>query len=379
MAQRVKTDWILFTTIVILVAFGLFMLFSASSVTAHQRYGSSGYYFFRQLGWALASSLVMMYLKWRDYRSLNTPAWVFGLISMVLVAVIAVHFLDPQAQRRMRIGSISIQPSEFAKPVLILFLAWFVTRRAPAINNRYTLIPAGMLVGLLSAAVMVSDLGTAVVLVVTAAVVFFVAGLGRRYIAVASLVVAVGIVGAIAIKPYRVVRIFGLFDPDYSMLERIDSNGKLKAYLQRSAASRDPDYQLRQSLIAVGSGGPLGLGPTQGKQKLLYLPEAHTDFIYAVVGEELGLWGSLLVVFGFLVILWRGLRIYFHAPDDFGRYLALGVTTMVVAQAFINMSVVLGIVPTKGIPLPMISYGGSSLLSTLASLGILQSIGERSG
>jgi cell division protein FtsW len=151
------------------------------------------------------------------------------------------------------------------------------------------------------------------------------------------------------------------------------------AYVQRSTAHRDPDYHLRQSLIAVGSGGPLGLGPSQGKQKLYYLPEAHTDFIYAVIGEELGLWGPMLVMLAFLVILWRGLRLYFLTPDDFGRYLALGITTVVVAQAFINMSVVLGMVPTKGIPLPMISYGGSSLLSTLASVGILQSIGDHSG
>ena len=379
MAQRVKTDWILFGAVAFLLAFGLLMLMSASSVAAYQRFGSSTHYFFRQFIWALAGVPAMMFLKRRDYRFLNSPAWVFGLMSFVLLLVLAAYLADPYAQRRIFIGSVSIQPSEFAKPVLILFLAYFVTRRAPAINNRYTLIPAGMLVGLLAGAVMASDLGTGLVLVVTAAVIFFVAGLERRFIWAAALIVVLGVTAAIIAKPYRIVRIFGLFDPEYRLLQRFDRDGKLMAYIKRSASSGDPDYHLRQSLIAVGSGGPFGLGLMQSRQKLLYLPEAHTDFIYAVVSEELGLAGSLAVVAAFLVLLWRGLRLYFLVPDDFGRYLALGVTAMIVSQAFINIGVVLGLLPTKGIPLPMISYGGSSLVSTLASLGILQSIGEHSG
>jgi len=136
---------------------------------------------------------------------------------------------------------------------------------------------------------------------------------------------------------------------------------------------------VRQSKIAVGSGGLTGLGLMQGKQKLLYLPEAHTDFIYAVVGEELGLAGCAGLVALFMVILWRGLHLVRAAPDDFGRYLALGVTSMVVVQALMNMSVVLDLAPTKGIPLPMISYGGSSLLSTMASMGLLLSVSEQAG
>jgi cell division protein FtsW len=376
MAQRIKTDWVLFGAVIFLVAFGLVMVFSASAVVAHQKYGSGTYYLARQLGWAFVSVLLMMYLKWKDYRLLRSPVWVFSLVSVVLALVIATYFYDG---RRIRIGSISIQPSEFAKPVLILFLAWFVTRRAPAINHRNTLLPAAILVGPLAGAVMYADLGTAIVLVIAAAVVFFVGGLERRFLIAGGILVGLGILGAVFSKPYRIVRIFGLIDPEYKILRHFDRDGKLMAYMQRSAAHRDPDYHVRQSLIAVGSGGPLGLGPSHGKQKLYYLPEAHTDFIYAVVGEELGLWGSLLVLSAFLIILWRGLRLYFLAPDDFGKYLALGVTTVVVAQAFINMSVVLGMGPAKGIPLPMVSYGGSSLLSMLASLGILQSIGDHSG
>jgi cell division protein FtsW len=143
--------------------------------------------------------------------------------------------------------------------------------------------------------------------------------------------------------------------------------------------SRDPGYHARQSRIAVGSGGVLGMGLMQGEQKLLYLPEAHTDFIYAVIGEELGLVGCTMVLLAFLLILSRGVRLACVAPDHFGRYLALGVTASIVIQAFMNMSVVLDLAPTKGIPLPMVSYGGSSLVSTLASLGLLLSVNEHAG
>jgi cell division protein FtsW len=149
--------------------------------------------------------------------------------------------------------------------------------------------------------------------------------------------------------------------------------------VESSPTVRDSNYQPRQSTIAVGSGGVLGAGLTNGRQKLMFLPEPHTDFIYATVGEELGLWGSTAVIVGFLVILWRGARLFVLARDDFGKYLALGVTVAIVVQALINISVALEMVPTKGFPLPMISFGGSSLLSTLTCLGMLLSVGEHEG
>ena len=384
MAQRVQTDWILFFTILALVAFGLLMLYSASSVVAEVRYGSSGYFFLRQLGWALGAMILMMLLKRRDYRIFNSPWWAFASVGVVLASLLLVYFVDPRAHRWLRIGSMGIQPSEFAKPALIVFLAYFVTRRESAINNKGTLMPAAMMVGLIAGGVVVADLGTALVLTATAAAIFYVAGLERRYFMTAAGIALVCVLLAIVSKPYRMVRVFAYVDPEYKLLETrlvkmIDPEGKFKQVLQRSTASRDPNYHVRQSLIAVGSGGPAGLGPMQGNQKLFYLPEAHTDFIYAVIGEELGILGCLFVVAGFVIILWRGLRLYLRAPDHFGRYLALGVTTMIVVQAFFNVSVVLGMVPPKGIPLPMISYGGSSLLSTLVSLGMLQSVSEHSG
>jgi len=379
MAQRVKTDRVLFWTISGLVFFGLAMVYSASSIPADLRFGSSFYYFYRPISWALAGFVAMLLLKRMDYRRLNSATWAFASIGIVIALLVLVYFVDSRAHRWLRLGPVSIQPSEFAKPALILFLAYFTTLRARAINNRHTLMSALITVGLLAVAVVIADLGTAAVLVVTAAVVFYVAGLDRKYIRIAVLVVCFGVAVAIAMKPYRLVRVFGFFDPDYTTLSRFSWGEKLKGYMRQASYNTDPGYHVRQSKIAVGSGGIVGLGLMEGKQKLFYLPEAHTDFIYAVVGEELGLIGCAALVALFLVLLWRGLQLVRGTPDDFGRYLALGVTTMIVVQAFMNMSVVLDMAPTKGIPLPMISYGGSSLLSSMISLGMLLSVSEQAG
>lgn len=379
MAQKLKTDWILFGTILVLAFFGLVMLYSASSVMAELKFGTSYYFAVRQFLWMLGAVTAMMLLKRLHYRRLQNPAVAFTAIGIVFILLVLVYVIDARHHRWLRLGIVGLQPSELAKPALVIFLAFFVTLRARAINNRYTLIPAAMAVGLVTLCVVVADLGTAVVLIATAAVVFFVAGLEWRYCAIAIAITAVGVVFAIASKPYRLARIVGYMDPELKVISRFDPQGHVKDYLRKSLASRDTSYQAEQSKIAVGAGGPLGQGLMQGRQKLLYLPEAHTDFIYAVISEELGLIGSAGVLCAFLVILWRGLRASVLAPDDFGRYLALGVTTMVVVQAFVNMSVVLNLGPTKGIPLPMISFGGSSLLSTLASLGILMNVSEHAG
>lgn len=380
MAQRLKTDWMLFFTIVAMVVFGLVMVTSASSVMAELKYKSTWYYFTgRQAAWAVASFVVLILFKNMDYRRLCNPVFAFAPLGIVMSLLMMVYFLDPRRHRWINIGSLGIQPSEFAKPALIIFLAYFIAVRLRAINDMRTLAPALLASGVLGLVVVVADLGTAVVLVATVVVLFFVAGLERRYLMFALAGGVLVIVMAIAMKPYRLARIAGKFDPQFQIVNKISPGGKLRDYIQSSLATRDPGYQALQSRIAVGSGGVLGAGLSQGRQKLLYLPEAHTDFIYAVVGEELGLWGSTAVLAGFLLILWRGLRLFWLAPDDFGRYLALGATVCIVMQALMNMSVVLDIGPTKGIPLPMISYGGSSLLSTLASLGLLLSVSEQSG
>lgn len=379
MAQRLKTDWILFTTIVLMVLFGALMIFSASSVVAEIRMGSSYYFVLRQAVWIALAIPLMMFLKRVNYRKLQTPVVAFTSMGIVMVLLAVAYFADPRQHRWIRLGPGGFQPSEFAKPALALFLAYFIALRSRAINSRYTLLPAFLALGFVTAAVVVADLGTPIVLVSTAAVVFIVAGLEPRYIVVGCIVGVLVCCAAIAAKPYRLVRVVSYIDPHLTIVDRIDTRGWIRAEMKKSITARDTNYQTEQAKIAMGSGGPLGLGLMQGRQKLFYLPEAHTDTIYAVVGEEFGLFGSVGLLLGFVVILWRGIRATLLIPDEFGRYLALGITTMLVVQAFFNMSVVLGMVPTKGIPLPMISFGGSSLLVTLASLGILLNVAEHAG
>jgi len=378
---RLKTDWILFLTIVAMVGFGLVMLYSASSALAELRYHVAPYYFVvRQIGWAAFSFLVLMYFKRTDYRRMNSPTWAFSGLGIVLTLLVLVYFADPRQHRWFRFAGIgSFQPSEFAKPALILFLAYFIARRTHIINDRRTLKQAMVAILMLAFMVVVADLGTAMVPVITAVMVFWIAGLEWRYMLRIAAIGVLLVTVAIASKGYRLGRVISYVDPDYTKLELVDPHGWVKSYIQRSTSVRDASYQPRQSKIAVGTGGIFGVGLMQGKQKLMFLPDAHTDFIFATVGEELGLWGSTAVIIGFLVILWRGARLFLLARDDFGKYLALGVTLSIVVQAFINMSVVLDMAPTKGFPLPMISFGGSSLLSTLLSLGMLLSVSEHEG
>lgn len=384
MAQRLKTDWILFATVVTMAAFGVLMLYSASSIMAdlNPRYGSSWYFVARQLAWGVVAVIAMMALKRTHYRNYQTPAVAFGAIGVALILLALVYFIDSEHHRWLRWRYIpgGLQPSELAKPALVIFLAFFVTWRGRAINNpRYTLVPAALAVGLVIFAVETADLGTAVVLGAAAMSVFFVAGLEWRYCLIAAGIAILGLGVSIAKEPYRLGRFVRHYDPKFEFVSKFDKAGRLKAWAEQSLRTRDTNYQQQQSEIAVGAGGVTGVGLMNGRQKLLYLPEAHTDFIYAVVAEELGLAGSVALLIGFIVILWRGLRAAFRIRDDFGRYLALGVTVLIVAQAFFNMSVAVGMGPTKGIPLPLISYGGSSLLSTLALLGILMNVSEHAG
>jgi len=379
MALRLRTDWILFTTVICAVFFGAVMIYSASSVMAELKFGSSTYFALRQIFWVIAGLILFMLMKRTHYRKLQHPGVAFTAISLTLILLAAVYFIDGHQHRWIRMGFIGLQPSEFAKPALIVFLAFFIALRARAINNLHTLLPAALAVGFVAVGVVVADLGTAVVLGFTAATVFFVAGLEFRYFAIAGLIALCGVTYTVYQKPYRLRRVVEYVDPGYKHLAKIDPKGIVKSRLEKSLTTKDTNYQSEQAKIAVGVGGVSGQGLMQGRQKLLYLPEAHTDEIYAVVGEELGLVGCAGVLIGFVLILWRGIRATVLIPDEFGRYLALGITTMIVVQAFMNMTVALGMAPTKGIPLPMISFGGSSLLSTMASLGVLLNISEHAG
>ena len=382
MPQQLKTDKILFGAVLVMLSFGVLILYSASSWMAKvdHRYGSSWHFVIRQLEWAAVSIGAMMLLKSTPYRKFQNRAVAFTALGVSFLLLVAVYFIDTDHHRWLRIGPGGFQPSELAKPVLVIFLAFFVAWRGRAINNkRYTLMPAAISLGLLISGVAMADLGTPVILGAAVLTVFFVAGMKWKYCLV---VVAVGLIGVVVFvfaESYRLRRVVSFVDPKFKYIALIDPHGRIRERMNQTLRTRDTNYQLEQSEIALGAGGALGVGLMNGRQKLLYLPFAHTDFIYAVVGEETGMVGAVGVLLGFLVIAWRGLRTAFRMSDDFGRYLALGVTMVVVVQALMNISVVLGMMPTKGITLPMMSYGGSSLLSTLALLGILMNVSEHAG
>src|SRR5579883_467593 len=378
MAKQYKTDWTLFFTVLAMVMFGLVIVYSASSAMAKLRYDKETYYFFlHQVAFAVPGVALMMYCKRTNYRVFRSSRVVFGILGCVMTLLVAAFFLDPSSHRWIRFASVGLQPSELAKPALCLFLAYFLSQREQGINTRQVLLPIGLVIVFLTIAVGIGDFGTAMLLVLTSAAVVYVAGLNWKFIAAAlALVLAFGVV-EVAMKPYRLSRVLGFVDPDGTILDLVDPAGTIKKYAISTLSTRDTSYQARQSRISVGSGGVLGEGLMQSKQKLLFLPEAHTDFIYAVIGEELGLLGCVAVIAGFLVILWRGFRLYFRAIDGFGKYLALSITSAILIQALINISVVLDMGPTKGFPLPLISYGGSSLLATLFSIGLLLSVSEQ--
>jgi cell division protein FtsW len=239
-------------------------------------------------------------------------------------------------------------------------------------------MPAAISLGLLISGVAMADLGTPVILGAAVLTVFFVAGMKWKYCLV---VAGVGLIGVAVFiwEPYRLRRVVSFVDPQFKYIPLVDPHHLIRDRMNQTLRTRDTNYQLEQSEIALGAGGATGVGLMNGRQKLLYLPFAHTDFIYAVVGEETGMVGAVGVLLGFLAIAWRGLRTAYRMGDDFGRYLALGATMVVVVQALMNISVVLGMVPTKGVTLPMMSYGGSSLLSTLALLGMLMNVSEHAG
>src|SRR6478609_5031286 len=361
MAKRVSVDRWLFIVTLLLVFVGLVMVFSASAVIAKERYHSGYFFLLRQLGWAVAGFIAMMVGMRNDYKRLRHPAVVFSLLGVTTLMLISVFFLDRahNTHRWIHFAGFSFQPSELAKPVLILFLAFFLENRTKSMADwRNTLIPAVIptlvFIGLI---VFQPDLGTAIACAAITVCILFVAGLEVKYLAYAFLGSLLPLYFLIFHVAYRRDRILAFLNP-YS-----DPQGR--------------GFHIIQSMIAVSTGGITGLGFMEGKQKLFYLPEPHTDFIFSVTAEELGLVGALVIVVLFAIFLWRGIRTALRTQDMFGRFLVVGITSMVVVQAFINISVVLGLMTTKGIPLPFVSYGGSSLFITLACVGVLLNVSKQ--
>lgn len=367
MPKRLETDGWLFGVTIVLCLLGAVMIFSASAVTAEKEYGHSYYFLIRQSAWLLIGLLGMFALMRTDYRRLREPAVVYTAACVIVLLLIGAFFLDKAhaTHRWIRFGPVGIQPSELAKLGVILYLAWFLDQRRRKAGMEFckedflqTVLPAAAPVLICVCLILAQpDLGTSVDIVLVATTMLFAAGLSWKWIGT----------GVLASLP---ALYFLLFHVSYRSL-------RMRAFLDPDSDPQGAGFQLMQSLIAVGSGGFTGVGLMESKQKLFYLPEAHTDFIYAVICEELGYIGAMLVIALFVVYGWRGLRAAFNARDGFGRLLALGVTALVLTQALINFAVVLGMVPTKGIPLPFISYGGSSLLVMLLATGVLLNISQQ--
>ena len=360
MARKLKSDKLLFTATVLLVCTSVVMVYSASAVIAMENQGDPYLFLFKQGTWALLGLALVPVMMRIDYRTYRQPAVIWTGLAVVSIALVAVLFGHARngANRWLGFGSLGVQPSELAKLVVILFIAALLERRMDRIDEpTYALLPIGIVLGVIVALILREpDLGTSVSIVVIAAVMIFAAGIDYRYVAAVALAAAPALYFLLAFSEYRWRRVM--------------------AFLNPWAYPLGDGFQMIQSMIAVGTGGISGRGLMGGVQKLFYLPEPHNDFIYAVISEELGLIGASVVLACFCVITWRGLRTSLRAPDRFGSFLALGLTTMVAFQAFFNISVVLGLLPTKGIPLPFVSYGGSSLLINLLGMGILLNVSQ---
>lgn len=360
MARKLKSDQTLFLATILLVCLSIVMVYSASAVVAMERFQQPYLFLTKQIMWASLGLVLLWVVMGVDYRMYREPVFIWSAFGLVVLSLIAVLFSPPvnNARRWFSIGGLGIQPSELAKLTAIFFIAALLERRMHRINDvRYALVPISVVVGILVLLILLEpDFGTSMSLALIAAVMVFAAGLNYGYI-LGALVALLPLVGYIAMgADYRRRRLLSFLNPWDDPL--------------------GDGFQVIQSLIAVGTGGVTGKGLMNGVQKLFYLPEPHTDFIYAVIAEELGLIGTTLVLACFCVITWRGLRVALRAPDSFGAFLAIGLTTMVAVQAFVNMSVVLGLMPTKGIPLPFISSGGSSLLINLIGMGVLLNVSQ---
>jgi cell division protein FtsW len=337
------------------------MVYSATAGSALER-GTAPYSFLvKQLMAAVVGTGLLLTIMRVDYHEYRRPALIWTLLAVTAVGLLAVFFFAPRngTQRWISLAGTSLQPSELAKLAAIVFTAALLERRMHRVNEPgYALLPIGIVtIGLAALILKQPDFGTAAVLVAVIAILVFVAGLSYRYLFGLAVLLLPAAIVLIFTAGYRATRLLCFLDP-----------------------SQDPKgcgYQVLQSEIAVGSGGVFGRGLMEGVQKLFYLPEAHNDFIYAVVGEELGLIGTSIILFSFIVIGWRGARTALRAPDRFGTLLAVGLTMMVALQAFVNISVVLGMLPTKGMPLPFVSTGGSSLMVNLIAIGVLLNVSQQ--
>jgi len=360
LARKLKIDRVLFTATLLLICVSVVMVYSASAVVALERFQQPYLFLTKQALWSVLGLAVLVVAMRVDYRTYRNEAFIWCLLGIVVLMLVAVLFSAPVngTRRWFGVGGLGIQPSELAKVACVFFTALILERRMHRIDElSYSLLPISLIVGLIVALILLQpDFGTSISLALVVAVMVFAAGLHYRYFVGLALMALPAVYIVLVAAPYRRRRLLAFWDPWADPL--------------------GDGFQIIQSLVAVGTGGVFGRGLMGGVQKLFYLPEPHTDFIYAVIGEELGLIGATAILLCFCVIAWRGLRISVRAEDTFGSFVALGLTTMIVAQALVNISVVLGLMPTKGIPLPLVSFGGSSLLINLLGMGVLLNISQ---
>jgi len=361
MARKLKSDKILFLAVLFLVCVSAVMVCSASAALALQKHWNVSHFLFRQMTWVLVGFLLLgvtMSIRYQVYQQASVIWSALAALAFALVGVLVMGGTINGSRRWFGFGGTGVQPSELAKLVIVLFVADLLARRMEKVNDvKAVLLPVGLVLGPLVALILLQpDLGTAVFLVLVTGVLIFAAGLDYRYILGLGLM-AIPAVGALIITHgYRMTRIQTWLDP-----------------------WRDPlgdGFQIIQSMIAVGTGGVIGRGFMRGQQKMSFLPEPQTDFIYSVISEEFGLIGATLVLIAFCVIAWRGYSIATRPPDRFGAFLALGLTSLIAVQALINVSVVLGVLPNKGLPLPFVSAGGSSMLICMLAVGILLNVSQ---
>jgi cell division protein FtsW len=358
-SSPVRFDLALLAPVIALVVLGLVMVYSSSAITAQEKLGDSFHYLKRQVmaaGVGLVVMVLAMRIGYRKFALLAYPLLFASVGALVLVLMPGIGSTIGGARRWIRGPGFSLQPAELVKFAWVVYLAFSLAKKAEKVT-RFTIgfVPHLLMMGLLVALCMAEpDFGSSVALIFILFVLLFVAGAKLSYL-VGSVLLGIPIAyHAIASSPYRMQRVLGFLDP--------------------WAHRHDVGYQVAESLISIGSGGLLGLGLGDGRQKLFFLPEAHTDFIFAMVGEELGLVGVAVVISLYGMIIWRGIRASLAASEPFGTYLGVGLTSLIAFQAILNMCVAMGLVPTKGLTLPFVSYGGTSLVVMMGSAGVLLSI-----
>ncbi len=361
MARTLKSDKTLFLLTTLLVGASIVMVYSASSVQAANKFQASYYFLAKQVVWSVLGFVLMFGAMQIDYHDYRRPAVIWSLLGVTGALLLAVFF-EPRingTQRWLSFRLFSLQPSELAKLSVIVFTAAILERRMHRIADlAYAVAPIAIVTfGLAGLVLLEPDFGTAVSIVLIAIAMLYASGLRYRHLLTAFFAITPAAIALVVLKAYRFKRVLAFLDPEGTKL--------------------GDGFQLYQSLIALGSGGMIGRGLGGSMQKLFYLPEAHTDFIFSIIGEELGLIGTTVILGAFALLAWRGLRVALLAPDRFGSLLAVGITMMIAVQAMLNITVVTGLAPTKGLPLPFVSNGGSSLLINMVAMGVLLNISQQ--